>query len=381
MLRASDGSPVTGKAPTGGAGLIAVSDDGSSIAFEVPSSSPKEDNTMYVVDSAGTYAALSSFDGVSTGSDNLLAAFTRESQVCLAPMDRVSLDHYWVDCVAGAVPVPNGSGYVNPGALSLDDRYLAFTSDATNLLASPISGGVHVYLRDQNGGALQLLDRTLSGAPGSCVDPFECGQPETSIISEDGGTVAFVSSETDLVAGDSNNSADVFISRRGSNSVVEVSVGPNGESAFDSTLTAIRGNGRYVVFGTEAPNLVTTDTNGKPDVFVRDTLRNSTELVSVGLDGNSASGASDSGSISSDGRYVVFLSSASDLVAGSTTGASYVFVRDLLQRATYAIAAPADDTVTGALISGDGRSVVYLVDPSGDTSGAQTTLMQAAIQP
>ena len=101
-----------------------------------------------------------------------------------------------------------------------------------------------------------------------------------------------------------------------------------------SDAPAISSDGRYVAFASTATNLVPGDTNGLSDVFVRDTVASTTRLVSVGTGGAQANGASDQPSISSDGRYVAFRSAASNLVASDTNGHTDIFVRDLVAGTT-----------------------------------------------
>src|SRR5262249_45043093 len=98
----------------------------------------------------------------------------------------------------------------------------------------------------------------------------------------------------------------------------------NGSSFFVATSA----DGRYVAFESFAGNLVPGDTNGKADVFVRDRLTGSIERVSVSSSGVQGNGASGLPSISADGRYVVFESDADNLVPGDTNAATDVFVRD-----------------------------------------------------
>ena len=102
----------------------------------------------------------------------------------------------------------------------------------------------------------------------------------------------------------------------------------------DSFIGPVSSNGRYVVFASAASNLVKGDKNGFYDVFIRDLVAGKTELVSVGDKGASSNGFSNVGSVSRDGRYVAFQSDATNLVPGDTNGAGDVFVRDRLTRTT-----------------------------------------------
>jgi len=205
-----------------------------------------------------------------------------------------------------------------------------------------------------------------------------------SAISADGGVVAFESSATTLVSGDTNGVADAFVNVRGKNktSTTRVSVASDGTQANgDSGAASVSGDGRLVAFISAASNLVAGDTNGVFDVFVHDRVTQSTTRVNVASDGTQANG--DPGFIrppqlSADGRFVAFESFASNLVPGDTNGGVDVFVHDR-QTATTTRASVASDGAEGndqsnsPAISADGRYVAFLASSSnlvpGDTNG------------
>src|SRR5262249_13825695 len=129
-----------------------------------------------------------------------------------------------------------------------------------------------------------------------------------------------------------------------------------------SILPAISSDGRYVAFQSDASNLVAGDTNGVTDVFVRDRLTGTTERMSVDSAGVQGNGVSSVPSISADGRYVAFLSDASNLVAGDTNGVTDVFVHDRTTGATERVSVATGGTQADrgsgyAAISPDGRFV------------------------
>src|SRR5205823_3389651 len=123
-----------------------------------------------------------------------------------------------------------------------------------------------------------------------------------------------------LVPGDTNGKKDVFVRDRVARTTERISVSANDQEGNKaSNEPSISADGRYVVFESYADNLVPGDTNGKSDVFVRDRVMKSTELVSVSLTGstgNQDSYSSRSTAISADGRYVAFESKADNLVPG-----------------------------------------------------------------
>ncbi|HVM97377.1 MAG TPA: hypothetical protein VMT89_13365 [Candidatus Acidoferrales bacterium] len=134
---------------------------------------------------------------------------------------------------------------------------------------------------------------------------------------------------------------------------------------------AISSDGRYVAFYSYALNLVAGDTNGRSNVFVRDRQTNTTTLVSVGSSGTLGNGDSVNPAISADGRYVVFYSNASNLVADDTNASSDVFVRDLQTNTTTRVSVDSsgvqgNSASYGPAISADGRYVVFVrVEPGG----------------
>jgi Tol biopolymer transport system component len=148
-------------------------------------------------------------------------------------------------------------------------------------------------------------------------------------ISADGRYVAFHSDASNLVAGDTNNARDIFVRDRQMGTTERVSVHSNGAQGNDWSFDpAISDDGRYVAFESRASNLAPGYTNGTVDIFVRDRLMGTTERVSVDSNGTQANYDSYSPDISGDGRYVAFQSLASNLVSGDTNGVSDVFVRD-----------------------------------------------------
>jgi Tol biopolymer transport system component len=131
-----------------------------------------------------------------------------------------------------------------------------------------------------------------------------------------------------LVPGDTNGAADVFVRDLVRGTTARVSVGPGGaQGDGGSGGAAISADGRFVAFPSEATNLVSGDTNGASDVFLRDRRTGVTRRPSVGQGGVQGNDLSHSPALSADGRYVAFGSDASNLVPGDTNGAHDVFVR------------------------------------------------------
>jgi hypothetical protein len=155
------------------------------------------------------------------------------------------------------------------------------------------------------------------------------GQSTYSAVSENGRYVAFDSSATNLIGLDTNATSDVFVRDRRTDKTRRVSVRSNGTQADGSSqIPDISSSGRFVTFLSLASNLVPGDTNGTYDIFVHDRKTDKTTRVSTLSNGDEANGASIYPKISADGRFVTFESSATNLVPGDGNGTSDIFVKD-----------------------------------------------------
>lgn len=180
-------------------------------------------------------------------------------------------------------------------------------------------------------------------------------------ISADGRLVAFESLAGTLVSGDTNDAHDIFVYDRQTSQTTRASVASSGAQADgSSTSAAISADGRYVAFQSSATNLVAQDTNGASDVFVRDRQTGQTTRVSVASGGAEAHGASTDPAISADGRYVAFVSDAADLAAGDSGGFRDVFLHDRQTGQTNRISA----ALGGASANGDSDSPALSADAS-----------------
>jgi Tol biopolymer transport system component len=217
-----------------------------------------------------------------------------------------------------------GNGASFGPALSASGRFVAFESDATNLVGGDTNGVRDIFVHDRETGATTRISMALDGTPadGPSVGPA---------LSMDGRFVAFRSGATNLVSGDTNGFFDVFVHDRVSGTTTRVSVASDGAEGKDddSFFPALSGDGRFVAFPSEATTLVAGDTNGVRDVFVHDRLAGTTVRVSVATDGMQSNNESFRAALSADGRFVGYDSSATNLVAPDTNGAFDVFVHDL----------------------------------------------------
>ncbi|MBI4672558.1 MAG: PD40 domain-containing protein [Chloroflexi bacterium] len=204
---------------------------------------------------------------------------------------------------------------------SADGRYLAFSSDATNLVPNP-SGNWQTLVWDRITKQFSLVSVASDGTHAN-------GNAGAWGISDDGRYVVFASNASNLGCG-AQYGTDVFVHDRQTGQTTCVSVTPDGTPGYgDSYYASISGDGRYVAFEHDADDLVPGDTNKSGDIFVRDLQTGRTTRASLAHDGAQANGNSWDTSISRDGRYVAFTSGASNLVAGDTNGYQDIFVRDI----------------------------------------------------
>jgi len=262
-------------------------------------------------------------------------------------------------------------------AISADGRYVAFASQASGLVPDDdhFANFVDVFVRDRKLDTTKRVSVSSSGRRGR-------GYSDEPAISADGRYVAFASQASNLVPRDTNDDWDVFVRDRKRHVTRRVSVSSSGHQARrhganPPPSSGISADGRYVAFVAAASNLVPRDTNGVPDVFVRDRKRHTTRRLSVSSTGQQGAGRSRSPAISANGRYVAFASTASNLVAGDTNGFSDVFVRDRTRDKTRRVSIsssgqPGNRFSIYPAISADGRYVAFASTASnliaGDTN-------------
>lgn len=272
-----------------------------------------------------------------------------------------------VQLVSAARTGQAGDGISNQGALSGNGSLVAFSSQATNIVATGDSAiGPDIYLRDVRAGSSSLLSRFAGGS--ATNDAYNAS------ISDDGSQVAFQS-----VTGGIDPFDGVFkvYVRNLANGQVQLASktsagGAPNEQCVGPSQSA---NGRYVAFQCPATNMVAGDTNGALDVFVRDLTTQTTTRVSVSSAGTQGNGPSSEPGLSADGRFVVFTSDATNF-AGDTNNTSDIYVRDLATGATSRVSvgpggvepnAYSTTSMAGAgfwggrrVISDDGRYVVFV---------------------
>jgi Tol biopolymer transport system component len=309
-------------------------------------------------------------------------------------------------------------------ALSADGRFVAFTSAATNLVATDanVCGASTVvgacpdaFLHDRLTAATLLVSVATGGTQGNAATTGPVA------LSANGHVVAFISSATNLVADDTNAKPDVFVRDLDAGTTRRVSIrtgGGQGHGTPTGTL-ALSADGRYVLFGYTGddlapgagsgslylydrvlattvhvgdgsagfalsadathvafasvdPTLVPGDTNGLPDVFLRTLATGATVRVDVASDGSQALGGSPTFApivaLSADGRFAAFTSDATNLVAGDTNGVPDVFVHDAASGTTVRVDVASDGTQAAAgspsavAVSADGTCAAFVSD-------------------
>lgn len=276
-------------------------------------------------------------------------------------------------------------------SISDDGRYVAFESDAWNLVASDGNGVTDVFVADLatgevrrvsvdwNGGQLECWE----GSGGSGIDPYPCGYPAgiDPSISGDGQYVAFVS-RIQLGAGTSNGRSDVYVHDRSTGVTVDrITVPYNSSLTGGGVNPSISRDGRYVAFESAHNDIVGSDTNSARDVFVRDRSSNTTNRVSLANDGQEARSPSAEPAISGDGRFVAFESWANNLITtdaggapdSDTNNAVDVFRRDRSTPATIRVSGPSaqkepDGGSSRPTITADGQRVAFESDSTNQTA-------------
>ncbi len=271
-------------------------------------------------------------------------------------------------------PMQSNSVSLNP-SVSTDGRYVAFESKSTAFVPGDSTGSVKkIFVRD-------MLTKQSVIASVSSAGVLSTGDSSAASLSGDGQMVSFTSYSTALVSGDTNSVPDIFVRYLGTSTTLRVSVATGGAQANDSSMQSrLARAGGYVCFSSYATNLVSGDSNATLDVFVRDLSAGVTERVSVSSSGEQANSSSWGCAISSDGRYVAFHSSATNLVAGDSNAKQDIFVRDRQSGQTTLVSpgmggAQSNGDSSLPTISDDGRYVAFESDASnlvdGDTNACK----------
>jgi len=245
------------------------------------------------------------------------------------------------------------------GRLSEDGSRVAFTSMADNLLPGHARLQDQVYVRELASGRIWRISQSSAGKPGNAPSRFVR-------LSGDGTTVAFLSTATNLLEGDTNGREGVFLHDLRSRETVRVSRALQGGQADGASYApSLTRDGRLVAFASEATNLVADDSNAVADVFVHDTNTDLTERITLSAEGREASAPSDAPAISATGRFVAFSSGSADLVPGGYRAGRNVFLHDRdTGRTALVSVARGNQGANGAsdnpVVSEDGSKVAFV---------------------
>lgn len=256
-------------------------------------------------------------------------------------------------------------------AISADGRFVAFASDADNLVPGDTNHSMDVFVHDRQTRRTERASVASGGAQGK-------GMSVEPAISADGRWVAFYSWAYDLVQGDRNRNGDIFLHDRQTGQTELVSALPGGASAGDvSYAPAISGDGRWVAFTSQARDLVPGDNNARPDVFVYDRETRLLERASVGSGGVESDGGGEYAAISADGRWLAFLSVARNLLPrrADRLPPSQVYLHDRETGSTALLSvgpdgAPANGASGRLAISANGRCVAFASRASNLATGS-----------
>jgi hypothetical protein len=314
----------------------------------------------------GTQAiAASSLVSNSMSADGRYIAFTTTSALVAADTNALS-DVYLKDTLTGTttrVSTSSADAQTTSGApigpvISGDGRYVVFQSTSTNLVAGDTNGQSDVFYKDTQTGVMQRASTTTAGVQGTG------GASTDASISEDGTVVVFVSLTTDLVPGDTNAQRDTFKKNMTTGELTRVSVDAQGNefnnTSFNTT-SAVSRDGRYVMFQTSNGTLVPGDTNGVTDDFMKDTLTGAITRTSTDSAGNQSDAINAESEINADATYVAFASDATNLVSNDTNGVRDVFVKNIATGETSRISTDANNQ-NGDGASGTGAAFVISAD-------------------
>ncbi len=261
--------------------------------------------------------------------------------------------------------VPTVGGQANQNCfhadISDDGTKVVFASTATNLVPGDSNLLGDIFLVDVANVAVSRISKSHTGGETDA----ECRYPD---LSGDGSVCVFDSTATNLVPLDTNGASDIFLYDFATSTIELVSLSTTGgQGQGHSIRPCISRDGRFIAFQSPAPDLVIGDTNLETDIFVRDRLNGTLTRASNAHDGSEGLGQSDDVSISADGRFLVFSSSAPNLVPGDTNVVHDVFRRDLLLGTIERISEPAPSG------QGNNFSRIGTISPDGSCVGFAST--------
>ena len=303
-----------------------------------------------VLNTDGRYIAFVSL------ASNLLASEDRNDYPDIFVYDRVA-DRMTLVSVSSDGIQGNGDSF-DPW-ISGNGRYVVFVSNATNLVKDDGNGEMDVFLHDRKTGETTRVSRGRGRAEanGGSYSPF---------ISTDGRYIAFESHASNIVPSDGNDLVDVFVHDQKTGKTLRVSVSSNKtEGNGHSVAPFTSGDGRFVVYQSYADNLIEKDTNGHPDIFLYDVKTGTTTRLNLAPEASEANSESYFPSVSYDGRLVAYYSVAWNLVENDTNTKSDIFIHNRTNGETERVSRAYDGSQANGgsyspIISGNGRFVTFV---------------------
>jgi Ca2+-binding RTX toxin-like protein len=329
-----------------------LSPDGTKVLFGAsdPSLIPPGVNTGFVLKDLKTGLVTFIAEGANPkfSSDGTKIVFASNATNLVAGDTNGVSDIFIKDLVTGTITRVStdasggqATGYSSLPAFSADGTKIAFGSGDSNLVAGDTNGYKDIFVKDLLTGAVTLVSTSSAGVHAN-NDSYDFS------FSADGTKVAFYSPATNLVAGDTNFAADVFVKDLTTGVLTRVSTDVGGVQANGVSYSPVLSpDGTKVAFYGPATNLVPGDTNGFWDLFVKDLNTGAVTRVSTPSDGSQANGSSISPVFSHDGTKIAFLSYATNLAAGDTNARLDVYVKDLITGEVTSITAQAPIGASG----------------------------------
>lgn len=331
----------------------------------------------------GAQADLDSYTEThdSVSGDGRYVAFTSYG-LNLSPLVINVFPHIFVrDRTSGTVEMidvsttgTEGNDTADFAVISHDGRYVAFQSYATNLVAGVTAREAHIYVRDRTSGSTILASRSTAGVAGNSFS-------QAPAISGNGRYVSFTSYATNLVAGADVANGQIYLHDITTRATTLISLNmTNGDANGQSLNSSISFDGRHVAFTSRARDIVTQDTGGRIQVYARDRTTNSTSRISINSAGTWGDRDSDYAMISADGNTVVFTSTATNLTTGVTDAVQRIYVRNrpgsttlVASRANGASGTLSNGVAQGPTVSSDGRYVAFVSSATNIATGVTGT--------
>ncbi len=275
--------------------------------------------------------------------------------------------------------VQGDASSIHSSSITPDGRFVAFQSDATNLVAGDTNGFRDIFVRDR---LTNTTTRVSVSSAGAQANDYSFNPS----ISADGRFVAFMSYASNLVAGDTNNTSDIFLHDRVTGQTTRRSVSTTGTQAnFASDTPFISADGRFITFISQATTLVPLANTSVPHIFVNERATGVTTLISVAFDGTLANGVHLDPCLSADGRYLAFTSDANNLIAGPPQAGYQVWVRDRVLGTTTLVSRSSAGIDSNGwcflpMISANGRVIAFQSDATNLVPGDTNTFTDVFVR-